>query len=99
MSEEKKNQQDTSEETVVKESAGKKEAKAKKKDKPSLMSRVKSWLRTYKSDMKKIVWSSPKQVLHNSILVLVSVIVIGAVIGILDLVFNMSIVGLDSIFG
>ena len=75
------------------------EQKAKKKDKPSLMSRVKSWLRTYKSDMKKIVWSSPKQVLHNSILVLVSVVVIGAVIGILDLVFNMSIVGLDSIFG
>ncbi len=98
MSEEKKNQINASEKVDAK-GADKKDAKAKKKDKPSFFARVKAWLRTYKSDMKKIVWSSPKQVLNNSILVLVCIVVLGAVIGLLDVVFNMAIVGLDTIFG
>lgn len=51
------------------EAKAKKPAKEKKSDKPSVPSRIAAWFRSCKSEMKKIVWASPKSVLSNSIMV------------------------------
>ena len=40
----------------------------------------------YKSEMKKVVWMPWKDVKKNTVLVLVSVVVLGVVIGIVDFV-------------
>lgn len=69
--------------------------KAKKKDKPSLFSRIGAWFKGFKAEFKKIVWTSPRTVLINSLVVIVCVAVVAAVIGLLDYVFSTSIVGLS----
>lgn len=74
-----------------------KPAKAKKSDKPSVPSRIAAWFRSCKSEMKKIVWASPKTVLHNSVMVIVTIAVVAAVIALLDYVFSAGIVGLNRI--
>lgn len=65
-----------------------------KKDKVPFGERIKSFFRTYKSEFKKIVWASPKSVVHNTALVLAVVVILGAFIGVLDYVFSMGILGL-----
>lgn len=65
-----------------------------KKDKVPVGERIKTFLRTYKSEFKKIVWASPKSVVSNTTLVIVTIVAIGAVIGALDYVFSLGIVGL-----
>ena len=44
-------------------------------------------LRAYKSEMKKITWYSWKNVVRGTVFVVVSVLVIGVVVGLLDIVF------------
>lgn len=75
-----------------------KQVKAKKKDKPSFGSRIVAWFRSCKSEIKKIVWSSPKSVLNNFVLVAVTVVVLGLAIGILDFLFGQAINALALIF-
>ncbi len=41
-----------------------------------------------KSEMKKVVWPSRKQVVNNTLIVIASVLIIGVVIWLLDLVFQ-----------
>ncbi len=41
-----------------------------------------------KSEMKKVVWPSRKQVIKNTLVVIASVIIIGIVIWVLDMVFS-----------
>ena len=50
--------------------------------------KVGKFLRSLKSEMKKIVWFSWKDTRKNSIVVIVAVIIIAAFIGILDLAFK-----------
>lgn len=69
--------------------------KTKKKDKPSLFSRIKAWFKAFKAEFKKIVWTAPRTVLKNSIVVIICVAIVAAVIGVLDYVFSTSIVGLS----
>lgn len=97
-------EEETSEAAAVETKADEKKAdvkktddkvKAKKKDKPSLFSRIVAWLKAFKAEFKKIVWTSPRTVLINSIVVIVCVAVVAAVIGLLDYVFSTSIVGLS----
>lgn len=76
----------------------KKAAKAKKKDKPSLFSRIAAWFRSCKSEMKKIVWSSPKSVLNNFVLVAVTVVVMSAAIAIVDFLFGQAVNALALLF-
>ena len=71
---------------AVKE-APKKEA-PKKTKKPSIFSRFASWLKSCKSEMKKVVWASPSAVRSNTIMVLVCIVVISAVIGLVDYLFS-----------
>ena len=45
---------------------------------------IAKWFREMKSELKKVVWPSGKQLLNNTIIVLVAVIVIGAVVFLFD---------------
>ncbi|MBO5743993.1 MAG: preprotein translocase subunit SecE [Clostridia bacterium] len=44
-----------------------------------------------KSELKKVVWPSKKQVIKNSLIVIAAVIIIGIVIWVLDLAFGFGI--------
>ena len=69
-----------------------KPAKEKKKGK------LKDAWKGFKSELKKIVWPSWKQVLKNSAVVLAVVVSCAIVIGALDYVFNFGIKGLTQLF-
>ena len=45
---------------------------------------VKLWFREMRSELKKVVWPTPKQILNNSAVVAVAVVVIGALIALYD---------------
>ena len=62
-------------EPVVPDRKGKKPAKEKKRRK----NRVAKWLREMKSELKKVIWPTPKQMLHNTVVVL-AIMVISAVV-------------------
>lgn len=80
-----------------KKSADKADKKAKKSDKPALRTRMGAWFKAFKSELGKIVWTSPRAVLMNTAMVLVTVAIVAAVIGLLDYVFSTTIVGLSRI--
>lgn len=60
-----------------KNSKGKKE---KKKRKNPLV----KWFREMKSELKKVVWPTPKQILNNTIIVLVIVVISSVVVWVVD---------------
>lgn len=60
--------------------------------------KLKAWLKSYKSELKKVVWMPWPQVRKNSIVVIVVVVVIAAVIGLLDFAFSKGIIALGSLF-
>lgn len=66
-----------------------------KKDKPSLGARIGAWFRSYKSEVKKIVWTSPKTVWSNSIMTIVAIVVTAVIVGLLDYIFNSGVDGLS----
>ena len=86
---------------VPAESADKKaDAKAKKspkKSKPKLTERIAKFFRSSKSELKKITWSPWNQVGKNTLVVIVTVVICAAAIGLLDLVFNQGIVALGAL--
>lgn len=75
-----------------------KKLKSKKEDKPSLLSRIGTWYKGFKAEFNKIVWTAPKTVVTNSLVVIAVCIVVAAVIGVLDVAFNYAIAGLGQIF-
>ena len=83
---------------VVEKKASEKPAKAKVK-KPGFFSKLGAWLKSCKSEMKKIVWASWSSVRSNSVMVLVTIIVISALIGLVDLLFSQGIVILSILGG
>ena len=46
--------------------------------------RIKLWFREMRSELKKVVWPTPKQVLNNSIIVAISVLLVGTLIALYD---------------
>lgn len=67
----------------------KKKAVAKSKSgKLSLGARMKRSWREFKAEFKKIVWSSRRDTFRNTVLVIVSIIVVAICIGALDYVFS-----------
>lgn len=52
--------------------------------KPTIMKRVIKFLRDYKSEAKKIVWPGFKDVVKNTVIVLIMCVVVGAFIWVLD---------------
>ena len=60
----------------------------KKKDKVKLTERLKKFWRDYKSEFKKIVWPSKEDTTKNTIVVIVSIVVVGIVVTVLDFLFS-----------
>ena len=54
------------------------------------------YFRELRSELKKVVWSSPKQVLKNTLIVAACVLVVGVFIWLFDLVAQ---VGIDALIG
>ncbi len=59
-----------------------------KKDKVKLTDRVKKFWRDYKSEFKKIVWPSKEDTTKNTVVVVVTILVFGIAIAILDFAFS-----------
>lgn len=60
----------------------------KKKDKVKLSERLKKFWRDYKSEFKKIVWPSKEDTTKNTVVVVVSIVVVGVVVSVLDYLFS-----------
>ncbi|MGM9599976.1 MAG: preprotein translocase subunit SecE [Faecousia sp.] len=58
--------------------------------------KVKKYFRELKSELSKVVWPTPKQVAKNTLIVLASVIVVGAFIWVFDYVATLGIDGIVS---
>ena len=95
MAEEKKivNETDGGEVAKVKES----KAKKPQEKKPGIFKKLGKFFRECKSEMKKIVWSSKKQTFNNTVVVIASMLVIGAIVVGLDYLFSWIIQGLISL--
>ena len=75
-----------------------KATKAKKdENKKSLFKRMGDWFRSCKSEMNKVVWASRETVVHNSIMVIAVIVVVAILVGVLDIVFDQGISGLNKI--
>ena len=84
---------DKEKKVAVEESKPKKPAKEKKKGK------LKEAWRGFRSETKKVVWPSWKQVLKNTGIVAVVVFICAIVIGALDFTFGTGIAALTKLFG
>lgn len=62
----------------------KKEKKTSDKSKKKKPNRVVKWFRDLKSEFKKVVWPSKKQVFNNTFVVLVTMAISSAFVGALD---------------
>ena len=70
----------------------------KKSDKPSLGSRIASFARSIKSEVKKISWSPWTDVRKNTFVVVVVILVCGVALAIVDYVFLQGITALGKLF-
>ena len=66
--------------------------KVKKEKKTSVFKKIGSFFKEVKVEtFKRIVWPTRKQVINNSVVVLVTVVVVFALIAVLDFIFNTSL--------
>lgn len=72
--------------------AKKAKAKAKKNEKPGFIARTKNYFRSVKSEMKRVVWPSKKELINYSVTVCVSLIVVGVAIALLDMLIGEGLV-------
>ena len=56
------------------------------------------YFRELRSELKKVVWSTPKQVLKNTLIVLISVLIVGVFIWLFDIVARFGIDSLKNVF-
>lgn len=73
---------------VKKASAAKKTTKDKKNAKPGALARTKKYFAQVRSEMKRVVWPSKKELINYSVTVVVSLIAVGVVIAVLDSVIS-----------
>ena len=81
-----------------KDAAPAKKAK-KKNEKPGFFARIKNYFRSVKSEMKRVVWPSKKELINYSVTVCVSLIVVGVVIALLDMLIGEGLVLFSSLRG
>ena len=62
-------------------------AEAKEK-KPNIFKRCFKFFREVKSELKKVVWPTRKQVINNALIVFAIVIIVGVIIYALDTIFQ-----------
>ena len=60
--------------------------------------RFSKWFRGMKSELKKVVWPSGKQLLNNTIIVLVAVLIVGVIVCLFDFVAGLGIDLLGKLF-
>ena len=60
--------------------------------------KVKKYFRELRSELKKVVWSTPQQVLKNALIVVGCVLVVGVFIWLFDAVARTLITGLIGLF-
>lgn len=60
--------------------------------------RLTKWFREMKSELKKVVWPSGKQLLNNTLVVLVSVLIVGIIVCLFDLLAGFGIDLLGKLF-
>ena len=66
--------------------------KAVKKDKkPNVFKRIGKFFKELKSEVSKVVWPSPKQVVNNTVTVLVITIISAAFVGVIDWLFKTAV--------
>ena len=77
-------------------------ADAKKQENESFFrrtgNRISKWFREMRSELKKVVWPSRKQVIQNSLVVLLCVVAVGVFIWIFDAVANLFVQWLIGLF-
>ncbi|MBQ7475141.1 MAG: preprotein translocase subunit SecE [Clostridia bacterium] len=71
------------------------EKKARASGKPSVFKRIGAWFRSLNAERKKISWASWKSVRKNTLIVIVTVVVLAVAIGIVDYLLTQGIVGLS----
>ena len=54
--------------------------KSEKKAKPGIFARIGKWFKEMKSELKKVVWPSGKQLVNNTVVVLVAVLIVGIIV-------------------
>lgn len=59
--------------------------------------RIKKWFREMKSELRKVVWPTGKQVVNNVLITLACVVVVGIFIWIFDLGSNVVVEGIISL--
>ena len=79
-------------------------AEANKKDKKENFfvrtgKRIAKWFREMKSELKKVVWPTKKQVLNSVIVTLVCVLIVGIFIWVFDAAAGFAIDGIISLVG
>ena len=60
--------------------------------------KVCKFFRELKSELKKVVWPTPKQVAKNTLIVVVAVVIIGATVSLFDLVAGTAVTALINLF-
>ena len=68
--------------------------KPAKEKKPNIFKRIGRYFRECASEMKKVTWLSKKETVKSSIIVLVVTIALSVLIGVLDTVLELGIIGL-----
>ena len=86
-------------EKVAKAEKVKKEkpAKASKAGKPNIFARIATFFKDFRGETKKIVWPGPKEIIKNTGVVLLAVVIIGAGIWLADWLLTLAVDGVMSL--
>ncbi|PWM47125.1 MAG: preprotein translocase subunit SecE [Clostridiales bacterium] len=76
------------EKKLAESSDSKKSVKVKKDKKPNVFKKIGRFFKELKSEITKVVWPSPSQVVNNTITVLVIALICSIFIGIIDWLFK-----------
>ncbi len=76
-------------------------AAVKKEDsaKPGLFKRIGKWFREMKSELKKVIWPTPKQLLNNTVVSVVVILVSALGLWVFDLLAGALVNGLITLLG
>lgn len=74
-----------------------KAAKPKKKSKKNPFKSIASFFKSVKSEGKKVVWAKPKEVLRNTIIVLIVCVIAGVAIYAVDTVLSLTMKGVKNL--
>ena len=83
--------------TAPEKSEKKESKKSAKVKKPGLFKRIGGFFREYRSEMKKVVWYPRDRVLRDTGIAVAVLVVCGAIIGVLDIIFAQLILLLGKI--